>query len=122
MGCFYGAIGQPIPLACEDWANAKAAYRFLSNASVSEEQILAGHFHATAQGPESIEGMQLVLQDTTEFVCQRASSDSIGYTTLVNRGRDKEGRRRQHKLCGVLMHACLPITLVGLPLDAHVCN
>lgn len=43
MGCLDGAIGQPIPLACEDWANTKAAYRFLSNASVSEEQILAGH-------------------------------------------------------------------------------
>ncbi len=26
------AMGQPIPLVCEDWANTKAAYRFLSNA------------------------------------------------------------------------------------------
>ena len=34
----------------------------------------------------------------------------------MNSGRDKEGRWRQHKLCGVLMHASLAITLEGLPL------
>jgi hypothetical protein len=26
-----GAMGQTIPRACQDWANTKAAYRFLSN-------------------------------------------------------------------------------------------
>jgi transposase-like protein len=25
------AMGQSIPLVCQDWANTKAAYRFLSN-------------------------------------------------------------------------------------------
>jgi hypothetical protein len=30
-----GAIGGSIPLACQDWANTKAAYRFLSNPKVS---------------------------------------------------------------------------------------
>jgi hypothetical protein len=34
----------------------------------------------------------------------------------VNSGRDKNGRWRQHKLCGVLMHASLAVTLEGLPL------
>lgn len=38
------AIGRPLPLACGDWASFKAAYRFLSNDDVSEDQILAGHF------------------------------------------------------------------------------
>ena len=116
MGSFDGAMGQPIPLACEDWANTKAAYRFLSNASVSEEPILAGHFAATARRAASAEGTLLVLQDTTEFVYQRAAPESIGYTKHVNSGRDKEGRWRQHKLCGVLMHASLAVTLEGLPL------
>jgi hypothetical protein len=116
MGCFDGAIGQPIPLACEDWANTKAAYRFLSNSSVSEEQILAGHFRATARRAHATEGLILVLQDTTEFVYQRASPETIGFTKHVNSGRDKDGRWRQHKLCGVLMHASLAITLDGLPL------
>ncbi len=27
----WGGLGQPIPFACQDWANTKAAYRFLSN-------------------------------------------------------------------------------------------
>jgi len=116
MGCLDGATGQPLPLACEDWANTKAAYRFLSNNSVSEEQILAGHFQATARRAASCEGVLLVLQDTTEFVYQRSAPDSIGYTKHVNSGRDKEGRWRQHKLCGVMMHASLTITLEGLPL------
>ena len=35
-------MGQSIPLACQDWANTKAAYRFLSNDRVSEADILAG--------------------------------------------------------------------------------
>jgi hypothetical protein len=26
-----GAMGAPLPLACQDWANTKAAYRFLSS-------------------------------------------------------------------------------------------
>ena len=30
---------------CQDWANTKAAYRFLSNDRVSEADILAGHFN-----------------------------------------------------------------------------
>lgn len=42
-----GAIGAPIPMACQDWANTKAAYRFLSNNAVNEGNILAGHFQAT---------------------------------------------------------------------------
>jgi len=61
MGCLDSATGQPLPLACEDWANTKAAYRFLSNNSVSEEQILAGHFQATARRAASCEGVLLVL-------------------------------------------------------------
>ena len=42
-----GAMGQSIPFACQDWSNAKAAYRFLSNDRVSEADILAGHFEST---------------------------------------------------------------------------
>ena len=39
--------GERIPLVCQDWANTKAAYRFLANNRVSEADILAGHFGAT---------------------------------------------------------------------------
>jgi len=43
-----GAMGAPLPLACQDWANTKAAYRFLSSGRFGEDAILAGHFQATA--------------------------------------------------------------------------
>src|SRR5271156_5473704 len=39
--------GESIPLVCQDWANTKAAYRFLSNHRVTEGDILAGHFQST---------------------------------------------------------------------------
>jgi len=35
-----GAMGASIPLACQDWANTKAAYRFFPNERVSEAEIL----------------------------------------------------------------------------------
>ena len=41
-------IGKPIPLACQDWAATKAAYRFLDNPDVNEAAILQGHFQSTA--------------------------------------------------------------------------
>lgn len=44
------AMGQSIRLVCQDWANAKAAYRFFANDRVSEADILAGHFQATREG------------------------------------------------------------------------
>jgi len=40
-------IGESIPMACQDWAGTKAAYRFFANERVSEAEILAGHFEAT---------------------------------------------------------------------------
>jgi hypothetical protein len=36
--------GKSLPTAFQDWSNTKAAYRFFSNDSVSEEKILEGHF------------------------------------------------------------------------------
>ncbi|WP_217271971.1 transposase DNA-binding-containing protein [Sphingopyxis sp. BSNA05] len=70
-----GAIGAPIPMACQDWANTKAAYRFLSNGSVNEGEILAGHFQATRARVGTLEGPILVLQDTTEFSYQRRAPE-----------------------------------------------
>lgn len=49
MGQMARAVGDPLPLACEDWASTKAAYRFLSNDAVSEQEILAGHFEVTGR-------------------------------------------------------------------------
>jgi Transposase DNA-binding len=111
-----GAVGESIPLACQDWANTKAAYRFFSNEGVSEEHILAGHFEATRERCALSSGPLLVLHDTTEFSFQRESSESIGVTYNVNSGRDKAGRVRSHTVCGILMHSSLAVTTEALPL------
>lgn len=111
-----GAMGQSIPLVCQDWANTKAAYRFLSNNRVSESDILAGHFQSTRDRTIATNGPVLVLHDTTEFTYQRESTDAIGITKSINSGRDKAGRLRSHTVCGILMHSSLAVTIDGLPL------
>jgi hypothetical protein len=90
------AMGQSIPLVCQDWANAKAAYRFFDNDRVSEADILAGHFQATRDRVVATDGPILVLHDTTEFSYQRTKSEAIGITKTINSGRDKAGRLRSH--------------------------
>src|SRR5947208_4539724 len=88
------AMGESIPLACQDWANTKAAYRFFSNDRVSEAQILAGHFQATRDRFAATDGPVLVIQDTTEFTFQRERAEAVGITCRVNSGKDKAGRFR----------------------------
>jgi hypothetical protein len=110
------AMGQSIPLVCQDWANTKAAYRFFSNDRVSEADILAGHFQSTRERTVASDGPVLVLHDTTEFTYQREKSEAIGITKSINSGRDKAGRLRSHTVCGILMHSSLAVTTEGLPL------
>lgn len=110
------AMGASIPLACQDWANTKAAYRFFSNERISEAEILAGHFEATRDRFAATDGPILVLQDTTEFTYQRERPERIGLTYRVNSGKDKAGRFRMHTVCGLLMHSSLAVTTQGLPL------
>lgn len=110
------AVGEPIPLACQDWANTKAAYRFLSNGAVSEGEILEGHFQSTRARVAAVDGPILVLQDTTEFSYQRAQPERIGAIPLAPSRRKADGRFRLHTVCGLLMHGSLAITPDGLPL------
>lgn len=109
-----GAMGASIPLACQDWANTKAAYRFFSNDRVGEEEILAGHFQATRGRFAATAGPILVLQDTTEFTFQRERPERIGFTGRTNKG--KADRSWVQTVCGLLMHSSLAVTLDGLPL------
>ena len=110
------AMGRSIPLVCQDWANTKAAYRFLSNDRISEADILAGHFQSTRDRTAATDGLVVVLHDTTEFTYQREKSEAIGITKSINSGRDKAGRLRSHTVCGILMHSSLAVTTEGLPL------
>ncbi|WP_456816594.1 IS4/Tn5 family transposase DNA-binding protein [Bradyrhizobium sp. USDA 4512] len=99
-------MGQSIPLVCQDWANTKAAYRFLSNERVNEADILCGHFEATRGRVAATEGPILVLHDTTDFSFKREKPDLIGFT----------GKTAGRTQCGILMHSSLAVTTEGLPL------
>src|SRR4051794_37937405 len=111
-----GAMGGSIPLACQDWAATKAAYRFFSNDRVSEGEILAGHVLSTRDRAAAGVGPLMVLHDTTEFSYRRRRPERVGQTCRVNSGKDKQGRYRQHTVCGLLMPAGLAVTAEGLPL------
>lgn len=104
-------LGQSIPLACQDWNNTKAAYRFLSNRRVGEQAILSGHFQATRERVSAVDGPILILHDTTEFVYYGESAQGLG---VLNKGF--KGRAESYAIRGVLMHSSLAVTTEGLPL------
>src|SRR2546421_9166823 len=100
-------VGESIPLVCQDWANTKAAYRFLSNERVSEAAILAGHFQSTRDRYLAEPGPVLILHDTTEFSFKREDIGSIGMLNKGVAGQDYQGRLRHYTSCG-LHDACKP--------------
>src|ERR1700726_1707231 len=108
--------GESLPLACQDWANTKGAYRFLDNDRVSEAEILAGHFNATRERAAATDGPILVLHDTTEFSFKRDDIGAVGITRKAVVGRYRDGRLRHYTACGILLHSSLAVTTEGLPL------
>ena len=108
--------GDSIPLVCQDWANTKAAYRFLDNDRVNEAEILAGHFTATRDRAAATTGPLLVLHDTTEFSYQREDIEAVGKTRINIAGAYRDGSPRLYTACGILMHSSLAVTTEGLPL------
>ncbi len=107
-------VGNSLPFACQDWANTKAAYRFLSNDKVTECDILASHFASTQARVKQTP--ILILHDTTEFTYKREPFDLIGVTNLIKGGAHKYSGRAVHTVCGLLMHSSLAVTTDGLPL------
>ncbi|MCY1740681.1 IS4/Tn5 family transposase DNA-binding protein [Ensifer sp. SL37] len=91
-----GAMGASIPLACQDWANTKAAYRFFANDRVSEGEILAGHFQATRSRFASTPGLfwscRIRVNSSIVSIRRRLLRDiALDYsaTSLVTRGADR---------------------------------
>lgn len=107
---FWNGIGQTIPFACQDWANTKAAYRFLSNVQVCEQDILSGHFQSTNERFSDATGPILILQDTTTFSYQRDQPEDIGFIGKTN------ARGKPVTQCAILMHSSLAVTTEGVPL------
>jgi hypothetical protein len=110
-----GGIGESIPWACQDWANTKAAYRFLANERVSEAAILGGHFQATEKRLASGAWPILMLHDTTELSFHRKDVAAVGMTTRMPT-RKLDGKPQHYNVFGILMHSSLAVTLNGLPL------
>src|SRR5215470_10817793 len=109
-------IGDSIPWASQDWANTKAAYRFFSNARISEAQILGGHFHATGERIRAGDALILMLHDTTEFTFHRTDAAAVGVLNKSYLRKNKKGRPLHYTVCGILMHSSLAVTSEGLPL------
>jgi hypothetical protein len=106
LGLMSNGLGQTLPLACQDWANTKAAYRFFSNPRITEEEILSGHFASTQLRAAALQEPLLVLHDTTEFSYQSTGA-AVGLISNLPRKRT---------VCGLLMHSSLVVTTDGLPL------
>lgn len=108
-----GSVGATTPWASQDWANTKAAYRFLGNDRINEANILAGHFASTHDRFAATSGFPiLVLHDTTEFSFTREDVGSIGILQKLTVGYAGKYRTT----CGILMHSSLVATGEGLPL------
>lgn len=103
-------IGGTLPMACQDWAATKAAYRFFDNERIDDGVILGGHVAATDARFAATAGTVLVLHDTTEFSFTRNGADGVGFLTY-----DK-GRHRTHTACGLLLHSSLAVATGGVPL------
>jgi hypothetical protein len=103
-------VGATVPMACQDWAATKAAYRFFSHPRVDEGIILAGHFAATEARFDATPGTILVLHDTTEFSFTRDNPEAIGQLSLL------KTRHATVTRCGLLMHSSLVLTPQGVPL------
>jgi transposase-like protein/transposase Tn5 family protein len=108
--------GESIPLVCQDWANTKAAYRFLSNPRVSEGDILAGHFQSTRDRFAATDATVLILHDTTEFNYHREDIQSVGIVKRTPVRKRLDGSPQHYVVCGILMHSSLAVTIGGLPL------
>jgi hypothetical protein len=110
LGLMANGLGQTIPLACQDWANTKAAYRFFSNDRITEEEILSGHFASTGRRAGSVEEPLLVLHDTCEF-SYHTQNEAIGLLKCL-----PFPSKRHHRFRGFLMHSSMVVTRDGLPL------
>jgi len=104
-----GALEQqslvPLNQACEDWADTKAAYRFMDNPKVSPAAIVAPHCQRTVERMKA-HAVVLAVQDTTFF----------NYTAHPQTaGLGEIGTKAQHQR-GFGMHTTLALTPHGLPL------
>lgn len=110
------SAGHSIPLACEDWAAVKGAYRFFDNPKVNAEKILKSHAQATARRANKLlsggEKMLLMIQDTTYFNYSRhKKTKGLGHISGF-----KGARGEKLEAHGLILHSALAMTTDGVPL------
>jgi hypothetical protein len=95
----------PINQACEDWADSKAAYRFLDNEKVTPAQLLAPHTQRTVARMAG-HAVVLAIQDTTFFnYTHHPETEGLG----------EIGAKDQNQR-GFGLHTTLAVTPEGQPL------
>jgi hypothetical protein len=109
----------PINQACKDWAETKAAYRFLQNENVEVCEVMEAHRLKTAERIKQYETV-LAIQDTSYFIYTgHPETEGLGRISL-KKGKSVEKIYSN----GLIMHACLAVTTNGLPLgllDQQIC-
>jgi hypothetical protein len=95
----------PINQAGEDWADTKAAYRFMDNPKVSPAAIVAPHCQRTVERMKA-HAVVLAVQDTTFF----------NYTAHPQTAGLGEIGKKEQQQRGFGMHTTLALTPHGLPL------
>ena len=97
--------------ACEDWAGAKAAYRFFQNEKISESPILASHIKQTV---ERMRGSEIVLaiQDKSFFnYTSHPCTEGLGKITS-----HLSTSQKKVPVHGLVMHTCFAVGTDGIPL------
>lgn len=108
---FSGAPESPISQACADWAETKAAYRFFQNGSVAAAAVMEAHRRKTAARAECYDTV-LAIQDSSYLIyTSHAKTAGLGKMSLK-----KGAHVREIFSVGLVMHACLAVTLEGVPL------
>jgi hypothetical protein len=95
----------PINQACEDWADAKAAYRFFDNDKVTPERICAPHQQRTVK--RMAQHKQVLAVQDTSFLNYTRHPQTEGLGAI--------GKKSQHQR-GFGMHSTLAVTPQGMPL------
>ena len=95
----------PINQACEDWADAKAAYRFFDNDKVTLERIRAPHHQRTVE--RIAQHKQVLAVQDTSFLNYTHHPQTEGLGAI--------GNKSQHQR-GLGMHSTLAVTTQGTPL------
>jgi hypothetical protein len=76
-----------MPSACHGWAETVAAYRFLDNPAIGEQESLSGHQHATQERSRA-QAVVLLVQDTT-FLNYGTTRQKPGMGTVKVKSREE---------------------------------